>query len=85
MALHGIADSLYHFIADRFAIIVETVVDERLPVFLGYLLQCHHLSKMVEWILSDRTIFEWYLVHILKVLILYKVTKLYPKVLYPRV
>ena len=42
-------------------------------VFLGYLLQCHHLSKTVEWILCDRTILEWYFVHILKVLILYKI------------
>ena len=27
----------------------------------------------------DRTIFKWYLVHMLKVLILCKVTKLYPR------
>ncbi|WP_348253692.1 hypothetical protein, partial [Salmonella enterica] len=46
-----IADSLYHIIADRLAVIVETVVNKRFPVFLGYLLQGHHLSKTIEWIL----------------------------------
>ena len=40
-----------NIIADRLAVIVETVVDERLPVFLGNLFQGHHLSKTVERIL----------------------------------
>lgn len=40
----------YYVVADRLTVIVEAVVDKGLPVFFGNLLQCHHLSKTIEWI-----------------------------------